>query len=269
MALPFPPPASLDSSFTMSRPTEADIDAMTQVYFDAFKSDLGNTYWWSPDRDAMYEWLWKRIEGKMRNRNVRHFQILDNTSSSTTGRKEAVAFARWDIPKGYEAAFGEWIGKDDALDVSRVVMEEEKTAADGIEKPVTAADVEEAAPGDAKTIAPPRGADPELCRYLFGTLAILSKKWNAEEMLGLSLLCTSPKYHRRGAAKALLLPMLAIADAAGLRSYLEATPAGRPIYEKLGYRTVEVKEFDLTALTGGKSNGIFKLSIMIREPQSS
>jgi hypothetical protein len=63
--------------------------------------------------------------------------------------------------------------------------------------------------------------------------------------------------------------MLAIADAVGLRSYLEATPTGRPIYEKLGYRTVEVREFDLTALTGGRSNGIYRLSIMIRDPQPS
>ncbi|TGJ80217.1 hypothetical protein E0Z10_g8530 [Xylaria hypoxylon] len=86
-------------------------------------------------------------------------------------------------------------------------------------------------------------------------------------VIGLSLLCTSPKYHRRGAAKALLAPMLAIADAAGLRSYLEATPGGRPIYEKLGFRAVDVKEFDLDALTHGKMRGIYKLAIMIRDPQ--
>jgi hypothetical protein len=63
--------------------------------------------------------------------------------------------------------------------------------------------------------------------------------------------------------------MLAIADAEGLRTYLEATPAGRPIYEKLGFRTAEVKEFDLAAMTGGRQNGVYRLSIMIREPQRS
>ncbi|KAJ3552330.1 hypothetical protein NPX13_g11140 [Xylaria arbuscula] len=118
-------------------------------------------------------------------------------------------------------------------------------------------------------MAGPRGSDPELCRSFFSALSSLSKKWDAEEMLGLSLLCTSPRYHRRGAAKALLAPMLAIADAAGLRCYLEATPGGRPVYEKLGFRVVEVKEFDLDALTSGKMNGCYKLSIMIREPQKS
>lgn len=63
--------------------------------------------------------------------------------------------------------------------------------------------------------------------------------------------------------------MLAIADAAGLRSYLEATPAGRPVYEKLGFRVVEVQRFDPDAFTGGRVKGLTTLSIMIREPQPS
>ncbi|KAI1425641.1 acyl-CoA N-acyltransferase [Xylaria sp. FL1777] len=246
MALPFLPPATLDSSFTVSRPSAADIDALAEVYYDSFMTDPGNTYWWSSDREAMFEWLRDRIRNKMADRNVRHFHVVDQSE-----REVVVAFARWDIPKGYEAHFGEWVGSDDALDVSRLVAE------DGAD------------PAAAKTMAVPRGSDPELCQGLFAVLSSASKKWDAESMLGLSLLCTSPRYHRRGAAKALLAPMLAIADAVGLRTYLEATPGGRPIYEKLGFRTVEVKEFDLDVLTGGKMKDCYKLSIMIREPQAS
>ncbi len=235
-------------------------------------TDPGNTYWWSPDRDAMSEWLRTRIRKKMADRNVRHFQIVNQKE------REVVAFARWDVPEGYEAQFGEWVGSDDATENG----------------------AEEAEPATAKTMAGPRGSNPELCQKFFALLSGLSKKWNAERMLGalpppcpvlfpsplffhilylftiahnmatvgLSLLCTAPKYHRRGAAKALLTPMLALADAAGLRSYLEATPGGRPVYEKLGFRAVEVKEFDLDVLTGGKMKGCYKLSIMIREPQA-
>jgi hypothetical protein len=166
----------------MSRPTEADIDSLVRVYHDAFASDPGNTYWWSPDSDAMFEWLKKRIEGKMRDPNVRHFQVVDNNSSLPGGRKEVVAFARWDIPKGHETTFGRWIGKDDSLDVSRAVVEDEK--ANSSEKPVTAADVREATPATVKTIAPPRGADPALCQNFFRALSEMSQKWNAEEMLG-------------------------------------------------------------------------------------
>ncbi|KAI1112295.1 hypothetical protein F5Y14DRAFT_273366 [Nemania sp. NC0429] len=260
MALPFLPPASLDPSFTMSCPTEADIDALTRVYYDSFSTEPGNTWWWPDDRDAMFEWMQDRTRRKISDRNVRHFQVLD-------GQGEVVSFARWDIPKGYEAKFGEWVGGDDG-DVSRVVVGDGNE--DGAGKPAaTTAPVEEITPAAAKTVSAPRGADPELCQFFFTELARLSKKWNATEMLGLSLLCTSPKYYRRGAAKALLLPMLAIADDEGLRCYLEATPAGRPVYEKLGFETVEVKEFDSGALTGGRVvNADLSLYIMIREPRA-
>lgn len=82
---------------------------------------------------------------------------------------------------------------------------------------------------------------------------------------GLSLICTDPKYHRRGAAKALIVPMLDLADAQGIKAYLEATPAGKPVYEKLGFREVDALEFDLGKLTKNL-DGIYKLSIMIRDP---
>ncbi|KAI1751386.1 hypothetical protein F4782DRAFT_195184 [Xylaria castorea] len=255
MALPFALPASLDASFTMSCPTEADINTLANVYFDSFATDLSNTYWWSEDREAMFEWLHERIRRKMSDRSVRHFQILDD-------QEEVVAFARWDIPKGYEAQFGEWVGVDDVLDVSRAVSE------DGTNEPATTtAPVEEAAPAAAKTISIPRGSDPELCQTFFAKLAALSKKWDAEKMLGLSLLCTTPKYFRRGAGEALVVPMLAIADAMGLRSYVEATHAGRHLYEKLGFRMVETKVLDATAATGGRVKGMSTISIMIREPR--
>ncbi|KAI1734183.1 hypothetical protein F4680DRAFT_439143 [Xylaria scruposa] len=256
MALPFAPPASMDASFTMSRPTKADIHTLAKIYFDSFATDPANTYWWSQDHDAMFEWLHERIRRKMSDRSVRHFQILDD-------QKEVVAFVRWDIPEGYEAQFGEWVGFDDVLDVSRAVGQ------DGADEPamMTTVPVEEATPAAAKTISIPRGADPELCQTFFAKLADLSKKWDAEKMLGLSLLCTSPKYFRRGAGKALVAPMLAIADAVGLRSYVEATAAGRPVYEKLGFRTVETKTLDAAAASGGRVKGMSTLSIMIREPQ--
>ncbi|KAI0857103.1 hypothetical protein F4860DRAFT_372734 [Xylaria cubensis] len=255
MALPFAPPAFMDASFTMSRPTKADIHTLAKIYFDSFATDPANTYWWSQDHDAMFEWLHERIRRKMSDRSVRHFQILDD-------QKEVVAFVRWDIPEGYEAQFGEWV---DVLDVSRAVVAED--GADEEPAATTTAPVEEATPAAVKDISIPRGADQELCETFFAKLADLSKKWDAEKMLGLSLLCTSPKYFRRGAGKALVVPMLAIADAVGLRSYVEATAAGRPMYEKLGFRTVETKVLDAAAATDGRVKGMSTISIMIREPQ--
>lgn len=84
-------------------------------------------------------------------------------------------------------------------------------------------------------------------------------------LTGLSLIATSTKYFKRGAAKALIVPMLEIADAQGLKTYLEATPAGKPVYEKLGFREVDALEFNLDELTKDH-HGVYKLCIMIREP---
>ncbi|RYP33590.1 hypothetical protein DL767_004705 [Monosporascus sp. MG133] len=228
MALPFPPPASLSPSFIMARPTEADIEAMADVYFEAFELDRGNTYWWSPDRAAQLAWSRRRVERKMRDPSVRHFKITDVASG------DLVAWARWNVPEGKEAVFG--------------------------------------AVADATATAPavtdyPEGADPELCRGFFDAVDGMQKKWDAKSMLGLSVLCTSPKYFKRGAAKALLTPMLEIADAEGLRTILEATATGKPLYEKLGFREVDALKFDLSQLTKDM-DGIYELTIMIREPKA-
>lgn len=186
MGLPFLPPASLDSSFTMSCPTKADIDALVKVYYDSFETEPSNTWWWPSDPDAMLEWIRDRIRRKMSDRNVRHFQVLDDQG-------EVVSFARWDIPKGFEAKFGEWVGSDDdddALDVSRVVAGDENDPA----KPaVTTAPVEEIAPAAVQAMPAPRGADPELCQFFFTELAKLSKKWEAAGMLG-TLFSLSPSF---------------------------------------------------------------------------
>ncbi|KAI1331753.1 hypothetical protein F5Y16DRAFT_359185 [Xylariaceae sp. FL0255] len=267
MSLPFTTLTSLPASFAITRPTGADVDTICEIYYESFKLDLGNTFWWPADKESMFEWMRTRIRRKMADRRVRHFQVIDTEKNVT------VAFARWDIPGGYEAQFGEWVGPgpDGAVDVSGLVEQEEEKAGseddDALASTVTVAQVEEIKPEDVKKVQLPRGADPSLCLGFFNFLAEVSERWQAESMLGLSLLGTAPKYHRRGAAKALLEPMFAIADKAGLRSYLEATPTGRPIYEKMGFKTVETKDFDLDALTGGKINGIFTLFIMIREPQ--
>ena len=63
-----------------------------------------------------------------------------------------------------------------------------------------------------------------------------------------------------------MLPMLAIADARGLKTYLEATPDGKPVYERYGFREVDELLFDLKELTG-KFNETYKISIMVREPR--
>lgn len=64
--------------------------------------------------------------------------------------------------------------------------------------------------------------------------------------------------------------MLAIADAEGLQTYLEATASGKPVYEKLGFRQVDALRFDLAQLLpGGARDDVVEISIMIREPKGT
>ncbi|OTB01448.1 hypothetical protein M426DRAFT_323464 [Hypoxylon sp. CI-4A] len=262
MALPFPIPSCLPPEFSISRCTTADVDTLSEVYYDAFQSDKRNTFWWPSDKKPMLTWIKSRVRRKLGDQTVRHFKITDVQSSDT------VAFARWDIPQGHEAAFGEWVGDEEAkADAARVAeaAEHAEDALRGEDVTPTTAPVEAITPPAADI---PEGASPELCQVFFDALKEMSEKYNAKEMLGLSLLCTSAKYHRRGAAKALMLPMLALADAEGLKTYLEATPGGKPVYEKLGFREMEELPFDLEKLIKGFNGAPYKLSIMVREPNS-
>ncbi|KAI1085210.1 acyl-CoA N-acyltransferase [Whalleya microplaca] len=257
---------ALSSSFTLSPCTPADIDAVAAVYHASFASDRANTFWWPRDPGAMLAWTIQRVRRKMRDPTVRHFKVVDGG--------ELVAFARWDVPVGHEDMFGAWDGEGVGGGYDEEGKKEEERG-DGNrdrDRGIEVGEVGDADPlvDDAAASAPvpyPEGARPDLCRLFFDALAGASKQWHEETMLGLSLLCTSPKYHRRGAAKALLLPMLALADARGLRVYLEATPGGKPVYEKLGFQVVDELRFDLDKLTTD-FEGEYKLSIMIREPKA-
>lgn len=185
MALPFAlPPGLLHADFTMSHTTEADAERIAEIYYAAFQTDPGNTYWWSADTPAMMEWMVRRIRRKMRDRSVRHFKVVENRTG------EMVAFARWDVPQGSDA-FGEWVGGDEVngsgeVDVSGLVEGEgegEGEANGEVPGPLTGGvDAPHSSPSAALDI--PRGADPELCRGFFDGLSRMSSKWMGKDMLG-------------------------------------------------------------------------------------
>lgn len=61
----------------------------------------------------------------------------------------------------------------------------------------------------------------------------------------LHILVVDPAYQRRGAGGLLLDWGVAEADRLGVFAYLEGTPAGRPLYERYGFRAVKRTEFRL------------------------
>ncbi|KAK7750560.1 hypothetical protein SLS62_007536 [Diatrype stigma] len=275
MALPFPPPTALLSSpsFVVSQPSDADVDAMAEVYYESFMTDPQNTYWWSRDRAAQVAWLRRRLRSKLRDPATRHFKIVDASSDD-----EIVAWARWTVPSGPSAgAFGVGFGAGAGAGESGHVhghelgknKAPEDTASSTSTTSATAINIEGG--GAAGTAAPstvdvPEGTDPAVVQHFFQAMVDMSQKWDSSSMLCLSVLCTSPRYFKRGAAKALLVPVLNIADAEGLRTYLEATAAGRPVYEKLGFRQVDVLRFDTAGAVEGRPEP-FEVAIMIREPK--
>lgn len=63
----------------------------------------------------------------------------------------------------------------------------------------------------------------------------------------------------------LLSYVFALADAEGRKVYLESTVTGHPVYEKLGFRDIDLLSLDLSKW-GGEKPGVN--TIMLREPQS-
>jgi GNAT superfamily N-acetyltransferase len=79
-------------------------------------------------------------------------------------------------------------------------------------------------------------------------------------------MATDPAYQRRGLASKLLKHVLEMADRDGKKAYIEATVAGYPVYERLGWKVVDLVEIDLSKW-GGK--GIGSNRIMLRAPPES
>ncbi|KAK8877505.1 hypothetical protein PGQ11_002451 [Apiospora arundinis] len=232
MDLPFSVPASLAPGLVIAPMTKEDTDAAAVVYYDSFGTDPANGSWWPKDLAPLLSWCSGRMQMKLSDPDVRIFKVND----AETG--EMVAYARWDVPKG-STTFGKWMGGD-----------------------------VESVDGKTTTATPPEypeGGNVEIASRFFSALGESQKRHKTDDMLGLSLLCVSPKHFRKGIATALLVPMLDIADAEGRKCYLEATPAGKPVYERLGFRQVEVLSFDWDELTS-KRNGLYKNFVMIRDP---
>ncbi|ORY62944.1 acyl-CoA N-acyltransferase, partial [Pseudomassariella vexata] len=209
--------------FILARCTPNDVPQMVSVYLSAF-IDTKFNWWWSPTLDAMRRWTERRFVGKFAEPSAHHFKVVD----TETGK--LIAWSRWNVPKDMKG-----------MAVGFQTYGEETKEDLGI----------------------PEGADERLHHEFFDGIHRMSAKWRASEKLGLSVLCTDPAYHRRGAAKALIGAVLPIADAEGCTTYLEALENATAVYELYGFKTVDELEYDLTK--AGRE-GKARINIMLREP---
>ena len=77
----------------------------------------------------------------------------------------------------------------------------------------------------------------------------------------LTIICTHPDYQRQGAATAMVRWGIQRAEELGIPLYLDASPAGRPVYERLGFHYLQDLVFE-TDKWGGQKD--YVLACMIR-----
>ncbi|KAI0798298.1 hypothetical protein GGR55DRAFT_672734 [Xylaria sp. FL0064] len=232
MALPFARPFRLPVGFTMSRCTPADVQGMTEVYMDAF-SNSEYTYWWGPI-EAMRSWQEERIRRRFGDAGTQQFKVVDDANGTI------VAWAKWDPPPrmvGLRTGFTVYDEAGRPASTSSL----DAVCKDG------EGEGEEAggkASGKKYAQGPPPGSNTALFQDFFGGLLSMERRYQANEKLVLTHLCTWPSYHSRGIGSALLISVLDLADQEGLAVYLEATRVGVSLYQRLGFKTVDTLTFE-------------------------
>ncbi|KFY96612.1 hypothetical protein V500_02403 [Pseudogymnoascus sp. VKM F-4518 (FW-2643)] len=197
------------TAFHIEECTPADVPSLVHVYLSAFTPEPNHiacfpnsTCSWA----SQASWLTNRF-GKRLNHpgpGERHFKVIETAS----GRM--ASFARWEFPHTPAAA-----------EASEAVDEGGSMGADSL----------------------PEGANVAACLEMFGGLDRMQKKWVEEEnMYLMGLLATDPEFQGKGCGTMLLRHGLELADREGRRAYIEATPAGLPLYKKLGWVVVDEAE---------------------------
>ncbi|KAF3019884.1 hypothetical protein E8E15_001008 [Penicillium rubens] len=86
----------------------------------------------------------------------------------------------------------------------------------------------------------PPSSDKDLCDRFFNGMGARHEKWMGERPhYYLDMLGVHDSYQGKGLGSKLLKWGLTRADAEGLEVYLSASPAGKPLYEKNGFRVVD------------------------------
>ena len=81
----------------------------------------------------------------------------------------------------------------------------------------------------------------------------------------LRVIATLPEYQGKGCGSMLLRSGLAKIDAESAKAWLEATPQGQTLYEKFGWKVVDVMVFDLQNYDCGE--WVQRITVMERAAQ--
>ncbi|KAK5624487.1 hypothetical protein RRF57_000203 [Xylaria bambusicola] len=97
---------------------------------------------------------------------------------------------------------------------------------------------------------PPRvfhaGCNKEACEAVFTSLDEIRRKRSGVKHVHLRLLHVDPKHQRRGAGAMLVNWGVEEAKKLGLPAFLESSPAGHSLYQRFGFRDIDINLIDFT-----------------------
>jgi GNAT superfamily N-acetyltransferase len=99
----------------------------------------------------------------------------------------------------------------------------------------------------------------------------MQAKYVTEDLYVMGLLSSSPKFQRRGCATMLLKHVLDMADSEGRLCYIEATPMGLSVYQRLGWEIIDRLDLNI-ASEEEKEKGIRRDVVnwtLMRKPQKT
>ncbi|KAK3046085.1 hypothetical protein LTR09_012400 [Extremus antarcticus] len=102
--------------------------------------------------------------------------------------------------------------------------------------------------------------------FLYANAAMREKTWGGRPYSLLNILCVHRDFQRRGAGTLLVQWGLVHSERVGLPAYLEASPAGFPLYLKLGFHQI-----DVCVIKAGDWDGDFDrhLIAMLKNPHDA
>lgn len=114
---------------------------------------------------------------------------------------------------------------------------------------------------------PPLSGNPLLGAHFFGTLARTQERHMRDQgaYAYMRMLVVRPAYHRRGIGEGILRWGLKIADEEGWKAWIDASPVGVGLYERLGWREVERLVVD-GGEWGGRRGEVEATVSMLRMP---
>ncbi|KDN64636.1 putative acetyltransferase [Colletotrichum sublineola] len=196
--------------------TIEDILALTEVWFAAFAHDPEIARLW-PDTPRVHAWWNDANRGDMLAKPFQRFiKVIDPSAADARGRPRIAAWAKWDtsMPARRGRRYPPWCG-DMPAEVCDAFFDREERERERV-----------------------MGKEKHYCELLFirrrrvhrfGSFA------NGTEGTDLDTLVTHPDYQRRGAGSMLLKWGCELADENGVGAYVDASKAGKGLYERFGF----------------------------------